>query len=69
MYNSSLFIIIGILPFEAITGENPIAYRALRPNLDNTYFARIDIGHLRRIYKQMLFNIEFYANKAAFYYN
>ena len=62
-------MIIGILPFEAITRDNLVAYRASRPDLNNIYFVRINTGHLRRIYKQILLNIKFYINKAVFYYN
>ena len=51
MYNSSLFIIIGILPFEAITRDNLVAYRALRLDPENTYFAYINTGHLQQIHK------------------
>ena len=64
-----LFIITGISLFEANTRTNPIAYRASKPDPENIYFARINIRYIRRIYKQILLNIEFYINKAVFYYN
>ena len=48
---------------------NQVIYRASKPDLENIYFARINTGHIKRIYKQILLNIKFYTNKAAFYYN
>ena len=60
---------MGILPFEAIIREVLIAYRTSRLDLENTYFIYINIGYIRRIYKQILLDIKFYINKAVFYYN
>ena len=64
-----LSTIIGILLFEANTSTNLVAYRASKLNPENAYFARIDIGHIQYIHKQILLNIKFYTNKAVFYYN
>ena len=64
-----LFIITGISLFEANTSINLVVYKASRPDQENTHFAYINIGHMQRIYKQMLLDIEFYINKAVFYYN
>ena len=46
MYNSVLSIITGILLFKANTSINPVVYRASKPDQENIYFTRINIGHI-----------------------
>ncbi len=68
-YNSAVTETTKVSPFEANYGFCPVAYREPRSTERNAHYAKVDADQIKRLHQQLSLDIQFYAERSAYYYN